>query len=1056
MRLPIRLIPQATSLHAKLVLALAILVALVAAGSAYMLIERERERRFLELEGRAGRIAELFSRSVAYPLWNVDRAAIDGQLAALAPNPEVAEFSVTAVGYGTVSAVTKLREADLLDPIVRVQAIEYAPPGGAKPQKIGEVRVVMTRGLVEQAVAAARRVILALVAAIVAVLYAATFVLLRRMVGAPIQRLEAMVDRIAIGDLDARCAIESGDELGRLAVRVNTMADRLRDSARRLRDSEATYRGIFENSLEGIFRLDRSGGLHDANPALARLMGYATSAELMAAVNGEGGNASPTGRPPLFTPAQIEAQFAALARDGEIAGMELQLTRADGSPIWVQLNARWQGGVPPDGGGPAGFDGLITDITSRKQALEDLRSHRDHLEEAVRERTAQLVDAMKRAEVANQAKSEFLANMSHEIRTPMNAILGMSYLALESGLNPQQHDYVQKVHRSAESLLGIINDILDFSKIEAGQLDMEQIPFELGDVLDNLANLVGLKVEEKGLELVFVLPPGLPGMLIGDPLRLGQVLLNLGNNAAKFTDRGEVVVAIEELEREAGSVLLRFEVRDTGVGIAADQLRRLFQPFSQADASTSRRFGGTGLGLAIGRHLVQKMGGDIGVESTPGQGSRFFFSARFGMPPERRRVDRARAAGESLRGVRVLVADDNDSARELLLTMSRTLGMQVTVTGDGEAAIRAVVEADARDEPFELLLLDWKMPGMDGIECVRRLAQAVQRHRPPTVLMLTAFGRNEVLRQLAQQKLSVAATLTKPVTPSTLLDTCLAALGRTRQHLSRGALREAALTGKLAGLAGARVLVVEDNLFNQEVARELLNRVGIDVRVAGNGSEALELLSREDFDGVLMDCQMPVMDGYAATRALRAEPRWRDLPVIALTANAMVGDREKAIAAGMNDHIAKPIKVQEMLATLARWVRPRAVAGGSPASPPAPGAAFRALPGIDSGAALAAVMNDDRLYRRLLGMFVEQEAGFVPRFRSACLAGDWGRAKHMTHDLKGVAASVGADAVSAAAAALEAACGRGAEANEIEALVDAVSRALEPVITGVRALETGT
>jgi PAS domain S-box-containing protein len=419
MLLSSRLIPRATSLHTKLVLALATLVALVAAGAAYVLIERERERRVLELEGRATRIADLFSRSVAYPLWNVDRAAIDGQLAALAPNPEVAQFSVTAVGYGTVSEVTKLKVQDLVDPIVRVQAVEYASPGGLAPQKIGEVRVVLTRAVVEQAIGAARRAILALVAAIVAVLYAATFVLLRRMVSAPIHRLETMVDRIAIGDLDARCPVESDDELGRLAVRVNAMADRLRDAARRLRESEATYRGIFENALEGIFRLDRSGGLHDANPALARLMGYDTPAELMAAVNHNGRADAPPGHRPLFTPEQIAAQFAALARDGEIAGMELQLTRTDGNPIWVQLNARQPGSADPDDGGPAGFDGLISDITSRKQALEDLRSHRDHLEEAVRERTSQLVDATKRAEVANQAKSEFLANMSHEIRTPM-------------------------------------------------------------------------------------------------------------------------------------------------------------------------------------------------------------------------------------------------------------------------------------------------------------------------------------------------------------------------------------------------------------------------------------------------------------------------------------------------------------------------------------------------------------------------------------------------------------------------------------------------------------
>jgi len=922
MRLPNRLMPQATSLHTKLVLALAILVALVAAGSAYVLVERERERRFLELEGRATRIADLFSRSVAFPLWNVDRAAITGQLAALAPNPEVAQFSVTAVGYGTVSEVTKLKGPDLVDPIVRVQAIEYAPVDGAKPQKIGEVRVVLTRALVEQAVATARRAILALVAAIVAVLYAVTFVLLRRMVSAPIHRLEAMVDRIAVGDLDARCAVESGDELGRLAVRVNTMADRLRESAGRLRESEATYRGIFENSLEGIFRLDRSGELHDANPALARLMGYATPAELMAAVNH--GDDSTAGRRPLFTPAQIEAQFAALARTGEIAGMELQLTRADGSPIWVQLNARPHGGTDPDDGGAAGFDGLITDITARRQALEDLRRHRDHLEEAVRERTTQLVDAMERAEVANQAKSEFLANMSHEIRTPMNAILGMSHLALQSGLNPQQHNYVQKVHASAESLLGIINDILDFSKIEAGKLDVELIPFDLGHVMDDLANLVGMNAEEKGLELLFALPPQLPMALIGDPSRLRQVLLNLGNNAVKFTERGEVAVAIDVAERDDASVLLRFEVRDTGIGMNVAQQQGLFQPFSQADASTSRRYGGTGLGLAISRHLVRLMGGELVVESTSGRGSLFRFSVRFGLQTGPAAQPRA-LRHEGLRGTRALIVDDNASAREVLAGMTAALGLNADTAADGQDALRLVALADASDQPYDLVLLDWKMPGMDGVECTRLLSQREPRRHPtPTVLMLTAFSRDEALQRLAEQQLGVGALLTKPVTPSTLFDACGAALGLATRHPTRTERREEAMLGHQTRLSGVRILLVEDNAINRELALDVLSRAGVVVNVAGNGQEALDMLGRQRFDAVLMDCQMPVMDGYAATRALRQRPELRDLPVIAMTANAMVGDRDKVLAAGMNDHIAKPIKLDEMFATLARWVRPAA------------------------------------------------------------------------------------------------------------------------------------
>ncbi len=1045
----LRLIPRATSLHTKLVWSLAILVALVAAGSAYVQIERERERRVLELEGRAARIADLFSRSVAYALWNVDRAAIDGQLTALSPNPEVAQFSITAVGYGTVSEVIKVPLANLVDPIVRVQPIEYTPPGATAPQKIGEVRVVMTRAVVEEAIATAQRTTLALVAAIVAVLYAATFVLLRRMVSAPIHRLETTVDRIADGDLDARCAIESGDEVGRLAARVNAMADRLRDAAHRLRESEATYRGIFENALEGIFRLDRSGGLHDANPALARLMGYATPAELMAAVNGEGPAC-------LFTPEQVATLFAALARGGEIAGMELQLTRADGRPIWVQLNARQQGEPNPDDGGATGFDGLITDITARKQALDQLRSHRDDLEEAVRERTAQLAEATQRAEVANQAKSEFLANMSHEIRTPMNAILGMSYLALASELTPQQHNYVQKVHRSAESLLGVINDILDFSKIEAGKLDMEIIPFDLGSVMDDIANLVGMNAEEKGLELLFVEPPQLPKALVGDPSRLRQVLLNLGNNAAKFTERGEVTVAIDVLAQDDACVQLRFEVRDTGIGMSADEQQSLFRPFSQADASTSRRYGGTGLGLVISRHLVHMMGGEIAVDSAPGRGSRFHFSLRFGL--QREGAQAPALAREALPGMRVLIVDDNAAARDVLAEMSAALGLRPHRAADGLDALRMIARADASDEPYQLVLLDWKMPGVDGVECARLLSQREPRRHPtPTVLMLTAFSRDEIVQRLDQQKLSVGALLAKPVTPSTLFDACSTALGLAPRRRTRTVRRGETLHDHQASLAGARILLVEDNAFNRELALDALSRAGIVVSVANDGQEALDTLERQSFDAVLMDCQMPVLDGYAATRALRSRPHLQGLPVIAMTANAMVGDREKVLAAGMNDHIAKPIKFDDMFATLARWVRPAGAAPSGPAdvanthaNAHASADPLAGLSGIDTRAGLAGMMGDKSLYRRLLCVFRDGQTDFEARFRAARAAGDADEATRMAHDLKSMAAALGIYAVQQEASVLEEACRQ--QAEDVDALGENVARVLGPVITSLQAL----
>ncbi len=838
----------------------------------------------------------------------------------------------------------------------------------------------------------------------------------------------ACVERIEHGDLSARVPeAATHDEIGDLQRGINAMAARTEERTRSRREardalaaSEARLRRVIESNMIGIFFWDVSGAVTEANEAFLEIIGY--DREDLAA-----GRIDWTSLTPPEEAAADQWAIEQLRTTGRCASYEKHYVHKDGHRVPVLIGGSLLSDSTQQG------VAFIVDLSDRKQAEADREARRV-------------------AEAASTAKSEFLANMSHEIRTPMNAILGMSYLALQSGLNPQQHNYIQKVHASAESLLGIINDILDFSKIEAGKLDMEAIAFNLSDVMDNVANLIGLKAEEKGLELLFVEPPELPLALVGDPSRLGQVLLNLGNNAVKFTERGEVVITVDLLARDDASATLRFEVRDSGIGMSQEQQQRLFQPFTQADASTSRRYGGTGLGLAISRQLVRLMGGDLEVDSAPGRGSAFRFSVRFGLQSGAAR-GRAATDREGLRGTRVLIVDDNACAREVLAGMTRALGLRADTASDGVEALRQVALADARDEPYDLLLLDWRMPGMDGVECARALSSRVRpRHPTPPVLMLTAFSREEVQHRLDEHHVNVGALLTKPVTPSTLFDACAAALGRVVGPSTRRAQREESLQGYRVALNGARVLLVEDNAFNQELALDVLRRAGIEVSVAANGEEALAVLARERFDGVLMDCQMPVMDGYAATRALRQRPEWRELPVIAMTANAMVGDRDKALAAGMNDHVAKPIKMEELFGTLARWVRPRTATPEAAADAMPEVSGLPALQGVDVRAGLAGLMGDEALYRRLLRMFRDRQIDFLARFQAARAAGD-AAAMRMAHDLKSAAAALGMHQVHAAARVLEQACLDDRDDAGVDRLARALSAELEPVVAGLQALD---